>query len=594
MKKLAIILIALFVLATAIGAFAQSSDIGRFRGIDFIQNGQSAAQIKARMNEGGMFYDEALDSLFLNVNGVWTAIAPGSGGGGWTLNGTSLLTGNVEIWGGGNSLTIGYNTGDVNSQLENIRLRGRTTAILQALSDGLFGSEIDLSQTNLFIGNNTDVAGSENTVRTMVIYEGGTGAGTPAAGMGYSLDYRLPNDAFNHPNVSRDVIVFTDPTDGAEDAERIFSVIQNGSLVERLILSPDEVAFPSEAGVGTRMATISATGVLGTAALPTGATPGGASGNVQYNDGAGGFAGESTFTYDPTGNDLTIEGLIVTELTAGRNTFATTGDRLADDSDWTFNPTGNVVTLTSGKFTSSVTDMLIESDAGNDITLNAGDDVILKPDNGVGIPTVTLSATSTNAAIVSSEALDLASTGSGNNVNITAPSSADVNVTGNDDVNIVAEGDDVVISAFDDTQILAAGDLQLGSSSTDGLSTSGIVYSSTYTPSYTGLVNVDAVTAYDLQYIRVGNVVTLSGRVDVDPTANTTTTGVRFTIPVASAFSQTYHAGGGGGDSSVGGGGNFSYCVINANAANDELELYFRSNGTGSSTYYFSATYLIL
>lgn len=41
----------------------------------------------------------------------------------------------------------------------------------------------------------------------------------------------------------------------------------------------------------------------------------------------------------------------------------------------------------------------------------------------------------------------------------------------------------------------------------------------TYTPTLTNDTNLDASTAYQCQYIRVGNVVSVSGKVDVDPTA---------------------------------------------------------------------------
>lgn len=55
----------------------------------------------------------------------------------------------------------------------------------------------------------------------------------------------------------------------------------------------------------------------------------------------------------------------------------------------------------------------------------------------------------------------------------------------------------------------------------------------TYTPTLTNTTNLSASTAYQCQYMRVGSVVTVSGKVDVDPTgAGSCVLGV--TLPVSS------------------------------------------------------------
>lgn len=59
--------------------------------------------------------------------------------------------------------------------------------------------------------------------------------------------------------------------------------------------------------------------------------------------------------------------------------------------------------------------------------------------------------------------------------------------------------------------------------------------SGVYTPTVTGVTNVDAVTGYECQYLRVGATVTVSGRVDVDATAAASTQ-VRISVPIASNF----------------------------------------------------------
>lgn len=61
-----------------------------------------------------------------------------------------------------------------------------------------------------------------------------------------------------------------------------------------------------------------------------------------------------------------------------------------------------------------------------------------------------------------------------------------------------------------------------------------IALSGTYTPTLTNVANVAASTAYQCQYLRVANVVTVSGKVDVDPTTTATVTQLGISLPVTS------------------------------------------------------------
>src|SRR5690606_32796918 len=71
------------------------------------------------------------------------------------------------------------------------------------------------------------------------------------------------------------------------------------------------------------------------------------------------------------------------------------------------------------------------------------------------------------------------------------------------------------------------------------------VLSGTYTPTLTDSVNVTTSTAYACQYMRVGNVVTVSGKVDVTATTDGgTETILAISLPIASAFTQDYQAAG--------------------------------------------------
>jgi hypothetical protein len=60
----------------------------------------------------------------------------------------------------------------------------------------------------------------------------------------------------------------------------------------------------------------------------------------------------------------------------------------------------------------------------------------------------------------------------------------------------------------------------------------------TYTPTITNGTNVAASTAYTCQYIRIGSVVHVSGRVDIDPTA-AGATNFAISLPVASNLTSS-------------------------------------------------------
>ena len=71
-----------------------------------------------------------------------------------------------------------------------------------------------------------------------------------------------------------------------------------------------------------------------------------------------------------------------------------------------------------------------------------------------------------------------------------------------------------------------------------GSSTDQQIRSGTYTPTLTNVTNVSASTAYKSQWMRVGNVVTVSGIVDIDPTAAADTE-LGISLPVASNLGGT-------------------------------------------------------
>lgn len=127
---------------------------------------------------------------------------------------------------------------------------------------------------------------------------------------------------------------------------------------------------------------------------------------------------------------------------------------------------------------------------------------------------------------------------------------------------------------------------------TTGSSAIGNVFSGTYTPTLTNVTNIAASTAYTCSYMRVGNVVTVSGRLNIDPTSATTASELGISLPIASAFTSITECGGTGAiystTTEVSSGG------ISADAANDRAAFRFVSGGTAARDYSFTFTYKVI
>jgi hypothetical protein len=111
----------------------------------------------------------------------------------------------------------------------------------------------------------------------------------------------------------------------------------------------------------------------------------------------------------------------------------------------------------------------------------------------------------------------------------------------------------------------------------------------TYTPTLTNIANLDGSTTQVCQWMRVGDVVTVSGFFSVNPTAAGTVYSLRASLPVASNF---------GGSNQ--GGGTFAYAdatecgIIRSDAATDEVIFAGVAVSTASHNIWFTFTYLII
>lgn len=111
----------------------------------------------------------------------------------------------------------------------------------------------------------------------------------------------------------------------------------------------------------------------------------------------------------------------------------------------------------------------------------------------------------------------------------------------------------------------------------------------TYIPTLTDVTNIDATGAYTLQYVRLGNVVTVSGRVDANPTAGSgTTTNFRMSLPIASNFSNTTQLGG----TACSQGG--ETIAISSDSTNDEADFTWSTNNTATTGYWFTFAYQVI
>lgn len=115
--------------------------------------------------------------------------------------------------------------------------------------------------------------------------------------------------------------------------------------------------------------------------------------------------------------------------------------------------------------------------------------------------------------------------------------------------------------------------------------------SGTYTPTLTNVTNISASTAYQCQYMRVGNVVTVSGKVDIDPTvAGAIRLGI--SLPLSSAVPNDFECAGVA--STISGAVIYSG-GIRADTVNDRADLntLILVGDVGNESYFFTFTYLI-
>ena len=118
----------------------------------------------------------------------------------------------------------------------------------------------------------------------------------------------------------------------------------------------------------------------------------------------------------------------------------------------------------------------------------------------------------------------------------------------------------------------------------------GQVYASTYTPTLSSIANLDGSTTYASRFWRLGNQVSVSGRVDVNPTLTATQTTLGITLPVASAFANANDCYGVAACNSIAG----MSAAIYAEPTNDQAQMQWVATDINSNAMFYTFMYPIL
>lgn len=116
-----------------------------------------------------------------------------------------------------------------------------------------------------------------------------------------------------------------------------------------------------------------------------------------------------------------------------------------------------------------------------------------------------------------------------------------------------------------------------------------VLASGVYTPTLTGVANVGASTPYEFQYLRLGTVVTVSGKVDVDPTAPGATQ-LGISLPVASNLGAAEDCAGVGASPGIAG----QSGAILGDVANDRAELNWVAVDLTNQAWYVHFSYAVI
>jgi hypothetical protein len=116
------------------------------------------------------------------------------------------------------------------------------------------------------------------------------------------------------------------------------------------------------------------------------------------------------------------------------------------------------------------------------------------------------------------------------------------------------------------------------------------IFTGTYTPTLFNTTNVAASTAFVAQYMQVGNMVTVSGRVDIDPTNNNQQTILGMSLPVATNLATAEQCAGAINCATVAG----ASAAILGDPVNDRALIEFVSASVANQAFFFQFMYQVI
>lgn len=110
--------------------------------------------------------------------------------------------------------------------------------------------------------------------------------------------------------------------------------------------------------------------------------------------------------------------------------------------------------------------------------------------------------------------------------------------------------------------------------------------SNTYTPTLTMVSNLSAVTAYECQFLRVGRVVWVSGRIDADPIAGAATQ-LGVSLPVPATFSAASECAGTAASPTIAA----QVAAVYADTVNNRAQIEWQAVDVTNQPMYFTFSY---
>jgi sugar lactone lactonase YvrE len=271
-------------------------------------------------------------------------------------------------------------------------------------------------------------------------------------------------------------------------------------------------------------------------------------------------------------NGLTMYVVGIASDNVNQYTLSTAWDVSTATFTQLFSVAGQETALSDISFTGDGTRMFVSGTTGDDVTVyNLTTPWDISTSFHIGQFSVALQDSTPNGIYVKPDGTKFYMAGSENDsvYQYTIPS-IDIQLTGTTAINGSAT---------------VAQDLTV-----DGNFSALNVYSGTYTPTLTNTTNIAASTAAVCQYMRVGNVVTVSGTVQIDPTLVGQIV-LGMTLPIASALTAATQCGGTFAGSGV---TTINLGSIVADATNDRATFDGVVADIANRTYGFTFTYLVI